>query len=228
MKTDQLIKDRIEAVNMVFNAIRKNINASKKTFLKTLVNSLDEQRTFYNKSFLNFTQFIDMVIRDSSKGFFTNPKLKEDQELKDIILKLLSFISVVISKGKVQRDVEDYIKKSVEFKITNKETLNILNLLINYKNPITIDTLEFLEVIVPDFYEKRLFTELVVSFDKEFESAVDAEERERVARSFERQNRPSRENRAPRPKFPFPAEKNKAEPKTRRSARRSTRRTRRH
>ena len=239
----EVIKDRIEATNYVFKAIQKNISRSKGTIIASLFEELNKERIFYHRNFINFTEFVDVVVKNTSKGFFTGPKTKTDQELKEILVKLLSVLRVVIVKGGVHRDINTFIKEAEGFNIANKESINIINMMINYKIPHMIDTVEYLSMVYPKILE--MFKEEDPNVD--IKPFVDAKADSWASRATEIRQDPPRPYvpaaRAPEraaepekkkyegkkeepkkatPKIPF------AEPKTRRSSRRSNRRTRRH
>lgn len=236
----QLIKDRIEATNYVFKAIQKNIARSKGTLLESLFEELNKERIFYHRNFINFTEFINIVVKNTSKGFFAGPKTKSDQELKEILVKLFSVLRVVIVKGGVHRDITDFIEKADGFDITNKDSIDLINVMVNYKVPHMIDTIEYLSMIFPNILEMFNENKPEVAL-KPLVDAAPAPWRSRATEKVEpKRNYPpppprpaaeperkkyegkKEEPKKATPKIPF------AEPKTRRSSRRSNRRTRRH
>jgi hypothetical protein len=238
----QMIKDRIEATNYVFKAIQKNIARSKGTLLESLFEEMNKERIFYHRNFINFTEIVNIVVKNTSKGFFTGPKTKTDKELQEILIKLLSVLRVVIVKGGVHRDITDFIKTADGYDITNKDSIDLINVMINYKVPHTIDTVEYLSMIFPNILE--MFKEEDPRVD--LKSMVDATQASWKSRAEEKRQEaprpyvpaPRAPERAPEPerkKYEGKKEEKKAsskinfaEPKTRRSGRRSTRRTRKH
>ena len=75
--------------------------------------------------------------------------------MKTILIKLVVAVQHMIDKKAVPKEVEKFIKKEYGYDISNKDTLNLLNFLINYKFYHNLNLHNFLEALYPELIEDK-------------------------------------------------------------------------
>lgn len=150
-------KDRIKYLNTAFKFIHENISDSNKKdiIILSIFKNLNKEKFYYNGDIMNFTEFIHAVVKDTTPGWFGKSSyVKTHSELKTILIKLMTAIRNVIVRKENLKDVLEFIENEHGFNISNKDSVNILNFIINYKFFDNFDTYDFLKTMYPELSEK--------------------------------------------------------------------------
>jgi len=152
--------ERVELVNQAFKLIKKNMNLSKDKheLVLELFELFSEKVIYYNAKVLRFEEFINEVIQDTNKTgiFYKSTKIKTLAELKKIFILLLGVIRNVVASEEISRDIKKFIKEEYGYHISNKDTINILNFLINYRMYNDFNTIELMDELYPEILEKSV------------------------------------------------------------------------
>jgi len=152
--------ERVELVNDAFKLIKKNMHLSKEKheLVLELFELFDKKIIYYNAKVLRFEEFIDEVIKDTNNTgiFYRSTKIKTLSELKKIFVLLLGVIRNVVASEEISRDVKKFIKEEYGYQISNKDTINILNFLINYRMYNDFNTIELMDELYPEIIEKSV------------------------------------------------------------------------
>lgn len=146
--------DRVKLMHEAFELIYKTIYHSKKTnyIVLHVINNLNREEIYYNGRKKNFTEFVLAVLKDT-KGKYS-ATIKTHNELKTILIKLMTAIRNVVIRKDDTKDVFEFIEMQHGFNISNKDSVNLLNFLINYDFFDTFNTNEFLKIMYPELAEK--------------------------------------------------------------------------
>jgi hypothetical protein len=124
--------------------------------LLEIIDTLEKEMISYDSKRVSFSKFIHEVKKDTStKGFLgwfsKDSKVKTIHELNDLFKKIMTAIKNIIIEKKLPDRFESKLKKNgKEFILSEVLSINILNLLINFKTTDTFDTLTFIEEIYPE------------------------------------------------------------------------------
>lgn len=149
-------KDRVE----LFHAMVKKINTTIRDATRTdyivlnIVKQLNKEDIIYDGIYYSFEKFIAKVEQDTRKGWVFNAKIRDDDQLKTVLIKLFAAIQKVISKREVTKELERFLDTEHGFDICNKLSVNLLNFLINYRYYDGFDTLLFLDTIYPELAQE--------------------------------------------------------------------------
>jgi hypothetical protein len=146
-------KDRIELFNIMLDLVRSTIRDANKTdyIVLNVVKQLDKEDIHYEGKFHSFSNFINKIAQDTKRGFLGGaPILKDGDQLKTILVKIFTAITSVISKKEISKEVDRFLENEYGYEISNKKSVNILNLLVNYHYYDKFDTLRFLDIIYPE------------------------------------------------------------------------------
>ena len=124
--------------------------------LLEIIDTLEKEMISYDSKRISFSKFIHEVKKDTStKGFLgwfsKDSKVKTIHELNDLFKKIMTAIKNIIIEKKLPDRFESKLKKNgKEFILSEVLSINILNLLINFKTTDTFDTITFIEEIYPE------------------------------------------------------------------------------
>jgi len=146
--------DRIELFHDMVELIQDTLKDTNKHdyIVLDVVKKLNNEDVHYDGKFLTFSKFIDKIENDTRKKgwFYKESKLKHDNQLKTILIKIFSAITNVISKKDVITEVNKFINNEYGYDISDKQSVNIFNLLLNYRYYYTFDTHKFIDIIYPE------------------------------------------------------------------------------
>jgi hypothetical protein len=156
-------KDRIKYFHEMISHIEDTIDTRHKfkntqdvPILLKIIDVLEKERISYDSKLLSFSEFIREVKKDtkSSSSFFglfsKESKVKQGDDLNKIFKKLMDPIkNIIVAKKLPARFESDLEEKGQEFIISNKLSVNILNLLINFNLTDKLDTMIFIKKIYP-------------------------------------------------------------------------------
>jgi len=134
--------------------IHKTIQMANKTdyLVLHIVKHLNKDEIIYDGIYYNFEKFIAKVESDT-KGFFST-KVRDNDELKTILISLFSSIQKVIGKKELTKELEHFIDTKHGYDISNKLSINLLNFLVNYNYYYGFDTLKCLDIIYPELIQE--------------------------------------------------------------------------
>jgi len=163
--------DYVKALHAAFSLMEESINATKKnqiirfveddSIIERIFDELNDETTiYYDGKLLNFEQFVHAVVRDTTPGLFSKlvtqqAVIKKSSQVKTILIKLVVAIQNMIDKKAVPKEVEKFIKKEYGYDVCNKDTINLLNFLINYKFYHNLNLHNFLEALYPELIEDK-------------------------------------------------------------------------
>ena len=157
-------KDYVNYFHTMVSHIENTIKAKHKfkkeedvPILLEIVDTLEKEMITYDSKRYSFSEFIH-AIKEHTKtstffGLFSkDSKVKTIHELNDLFKKLMTAIkNVVVVPQKLPERFEDELeRKGKEFVISKALSINILNLLINFKLTEKFDTMVFIEKIYPE------------------------------------------------------------------------------
>ena len=155
-------KDYVKYFHEMVSNIEKTIKSKHKfkkqedvPILLEIIDKLETERISYDKKQLSFSEFIHEVNADTStKGFLglfsKDSKVKTIDDLNNLFRKLMDPIkNIIVAKKLPARFESDLEEKGQEFIISNKLSVNILNLLINFNLTDKLDTMIFIKKIYP-------------------------------------------------------------------------------
>ena len=146
--------DRIDLFHDMVELIQDTLKDTNKHdyIVLDVVKKLNNEDVHYDGKFLSFPKFIDKIENDTRKKgwFYKESKLKHDNQLKTVLIKIFSAITNVISKKDVVKEVSRFIENEYGYDISDKQSINIFNLLVNYRYYYTFDTHKFIEIIYPE------------------------------------------------------------------------------
>ena len=145
-------KDRVELFHTMVHKITKTIRTASRTdyIVLNIVKQLNKEDIIYDGKYYSFEKFIGRVEEDTRKGFIFGAKIRDDDQLKTVLIKLMSAIRSIIGKKEVTKEVERFLETEHGYDICNKLSVNLLNFLINYTYYDGFDTLLFLDIIYPE------------------------------------------------------------------------------
>ena len=147
-------KDYVKYFHEMVSNIEKTIKSKHKfkkqedvPILLEIIDKLETERISYDKKQLSFSEFIHEVNADTStKGFLG--LFSKDSKVKTID-DLNNIKNIIVAKKLPARFESDLEEKGQEFIISNKLSVNILNLLINFNLTDKLDTMIFIKKIFP-------------------------------------------------------------------------------
>ena len=107
---------------------------------------------------MKFRDFVAEVVKDTAHhgwiSWLWKTKVTNLVELKSILLKLMTVIKNVMVKKVETHDVFEFIDTEFGYNVSNKDSINFLNFLINYKFYDSFDTVQMLRSVYPELAEK--------------------------------------------------------------------------
>jgi hypothetical protein len=148
-------KDRVELFHTMVNMINKTIKDASRTdyIVLNIIKQLNKEDIIYDGRYYSFEKFISKLEQDTRKGFF-NAKIRDDDQLKTFLVKLMAAIRNIIGKKEVTKELERFLDTEHGYDICNKLSVNLLNFLINYRYYDGFDTLQFLDIIYPELAQE--------------------------------------------------------------------------
>ncbi len=155
-----------EALEMLHDAVtlmyenfqikkRKNYN------LLAIFSNLKKRVVYYDGNIFNdFEDFLYQVIKDTSKPiFFRKPKITKQYQLKNILVNILLAIKFVTPE--MSAELKKFIEKEHGYDISNNNTLNLFNFIINFKYYGEIDTRKMIELIYPELLTNKIDRKII-------------------------------------------------------------------
>lgn len=163
--------DYVKALHAVFSLMDDSIQSTRKNQIVRLVEEdyiiqrifdelNDESTLYYDGKLLDFEEFVHAVAKDTKPGLFSKllrqqAKIKKYSQVKTILIKLVVALQNMIDKKAVPKGVDRFIKKEYGYDISNKDTINLLNFLVNYKFYHDLNLHAFLEAVYPELIEDK-------------------------------------------------------------------------
>lgn len=149
-------KDRVELFHAMIVRINKTIRDASRTdyIVLNIIKQLNKEDIIYDGIYYNFEKFIAKVEQDTRKGWVFNAKIRDDDQLKTVLVKLFASIQKVIGKKEVTKELERFLDTEHGYDICNKLSVNLFNFLINYRYYDGFDTLLFLDTIYPELAQE--------------------------------------------------------------------------
>ena len=149
-------KDRVDLFHTMVNMINRTIKDASRTdyIVLNIVKQLNKEDIIYEGKYYSFEKFISKLEQDTRKGFIFGATIRDDDQLKTVLVKLMSAIRNVIGKREVTKELERFLETEHGYDICNKLSVNLLNFLINYRYYDGFDTLQFLDIIYPELAQE--------------------------------------------------------------------------
>lgn len=148
--------DRVELFHTMVNMINTTIKDASRTdyIVLNIVKQLNKEDIMYEGRYYSFEKFISKLEQDTRRGFIFGARIRDDDQLKTVLVKLMSVIRNVIGKKEVTKELERFLESEHGYDISNKLSVNLLNFLINYRYYDGFDTLLFLDIIYPELAQE--------------------------------------------------------------------------
>jgi hypothetical protein len=182
-----------EALEMLHDAIKLiyenfQIKKTKNYNLLAIFSNLKRRIVYYDGNILDYEQFLEYAIKDTSKGsFFKRTKVTKQYQLKNILVNLLIGIKHVTPD--MSFELKKFIKEEHGYEISNNNTLNLFNFIINFKYHGEIDTRKMIEIIYPELLTSKI-NQIIIGPPTIFEGGARTKTRKNLRRvSQTRSNR---------------------------------------
>lgn len=183
-------KEALEMLHDAMKLIKENfeIKKTKNYNLLAIFSNLKKKIVYYDGNILDFEQFLEYAIKDTSKGsFFKKTKVTKQYQLKNILVNLLIAIKYVTPD--MSAELKIFIDSEHGYKISNNNTLNLFNFIINFKYHGEIDTRKMIEIIYPELLTSKI-NQIIIGPPPIFEGGARTKTRKNLRRSSQtRSNR---------------------------------------
>jgi hypothetical protein len=155
-----LVELLYKAVSLIYNNIkttRKNyvvVQIEQDYILLRIYKELNRESLFYDGKTLNFENFIRAIQKDTARWWLVGSKIKTHDQVKTILIKIMAAIRNIITRKAIPRELERFIKEEHGYNICNKDSINLLNFLINFKFYHDLNTRDFIDAIYPEIIEQ--------------------------------------------------------------------------
>ena len=174
-----------EAIEMLHDAMKLiyenfQIKKTKNYNLLAIFSNLKKRVVYYDGNIFDYEQFLEQAIKDTSKStFFKKTKVTKQYQLKNILVNLLIAIKNVTPD--MSSDLKKFIEKEHGYDISNNNTLNLFNFIINFKYYGEIDTRKLIELIYPELLTNKVDRKLIED-PKVFEGGARNKTRKNIRR----------------------------------------------
>ena len=157
-------RDLVELLHKAVSLIYNNIKTTRKNYivvqieqdyiLLRIYKELNKESLFYDGKTLNFEEFIRAIQKDTSRWWLVGSKIKTHDQVKTILIKIMAAIRNIITRKAIPRELEHFIKEEHGYNICNKDSINLLNFLINFKFYHDLNTRDLIDAIYPEIIEQ--------------------------------------------------------------------------
>jgi hypothetical protein len=157
-------RDLVELLHKAVSLIYENIKTTRKNYivvqieqdyiLLRIYKELNKESIFYDGKTLNFEEFIRAIQKDTSRWWLVGSKIKTHDQVKTILIKIMAAIRNIITRKAIPRELERFIKEEHGYNICNKDSINLLNFLINFKFYHDLNTRDLIDAIYPEIIEQ--------------------------------------------------------------------------
>jgi hypothetical protein len=155
-RDSDLIKLLHEAVSFIHANMqsKKLIGYEDDFIIDRIFKELNKETIYYDSKSLDFKNFIAAVKKDTAHWWLLGSKINKPEQAKTILVKIMSAIRNIITRKAVPKKLEQFIKEEHGYDISNKDSVNLLNFLINFKFYHDLSTHDFMSAIYPELAEK--------------------------------------------------------------------------
>ena len=149
-------KDRVELFHIMVSKINRTIRDATRTdyIVLNIIKQLNKEDIIYDGKYYSFEKFMQRLEQDTNKGWIFGAKIRDDDQLKTVLIKMMAAIRNVIGKKEVTKELERFLETEHGYDVCNKLSVNLLNFLINYRYYDGFDTLMFLDIVYPELAQE--------------------------------------------------------------------------
>jgi len=157
-------RDLVELLHKAVSLIHDNIKSTRKNYiivkieqdyiLLRIFKELNKETIFYDGKTLSFEEFIRAIEKATSRWWLVGSKIKTHDQVKTILIKIMAAIRNVVTRKAIPRELERFIKEEHGYNICNKDSINLLNFIINFKFYHDLNTRDFIDAIYPEIAEQ--------------------------------------------------------------------------